>query len=112
MMIGGSRTRAWLTNEPWRDSFDLRIVVDHGPGHVFAATGLDRYSDGTAVLKYEKVDDNAQIDPVLTLRGGEIDALLDALKEHAKPVDATVDALRDTREVRDKLLALVDRAVK
>ena len=102
-MIRAGRVKAWLEAHPWLDCFTLRLVSDAG-GRYYAATEI---VDGS--FKYEPVEEGAMVEPVLKLGAGEIDALLEALKQHAKPVDATVDALRDTREVRDRLLSMIEK---
>ncbi len=46
---------------------------------------------------------------LLTLRYEVWDALQREVGRHTQATDATVEALRDTRQVRDRLLTLVER---
>lgn len=104
-MLRGGRVRAWVTAHPWNDVYELRLVHDAG-GRYYAA------SVEGGEFKYVEVGEGSQVEPAMRLGEGEIDALLEALKQQAKPVDATVEALRDTKEIRDRLLTLIERRWK
>lgn len=101
-MLGG-RLTAWVVAHPWDDAYELRLVSQSGSRDYAATEVLD------GRFKYELIAEGARVEPVLRFGSGEVDALLEALKQHARPSDATVDALRDTRELRDRLLGLIER---
>jgi hypothetical protein len=50
--------------------------------------------------------------PLMTFRRDALQAILEASAEKLPPHDATVDALKDTRMVRDRLLSLVEHTVR
>ena len=58
---------------------------------------------------WEDVDSSAaEITPTVELPAGALEALIAEGEEHVPTTSATVDALKDAREVRDRLLALVE----
>lgn len=101
-MIGTSHLRAFLTHEPWNDRYELRISSVAGR-YTHAAV---RVESGRIV--YEETDEGATVDPVLVLCEAEIVALSNALFADLKPENATLDALKDARSVRDRLLSMLE----
>lgn len=68
-----------------------------------------RLNDRGWIKEWETVDEGqADVAPTLEFPDGAFEALLDEARAHVSATDATVDALRDAREVRDRLLALVE----
>lgn len=62
--------------------------------------------------QYEWVDteDGSQIKPSLSLPTGVLKAIVDAASETLPPSNQMAEHLKDAREVRDRLLALVERS--
>jgi hypothetical protein len=86
-----------------------------GAMHVFLfERGPDRYftvgEDGYLVAHEYRPEATNEARPALILEREILEVLLRASAEKVPPSDATVDALKDTRAVRDRLLAMVERA--
>lgn len=89
--------------ENWQaDGFDVWLFERRA-----AATVLLRFDDGRP--RWEETPQNSQPDPTLTIPRDALEALLAAAEKHVPATDATVDALRDTRTTRDRLLALIEK---
>jgi len=96
--------RAWFTRQPWLDYYELRLASG-GNGTTFAATGLSE--DGQIV--WERLEDELSIVPVLMRVPVDVaESFGRALGEITQASDQTVEALKDTRDVRDRLLTLVE----
>lgn len=94
--------RAVLHREPWLDSYELYLG---GRGaHPFMATRIENCR-----IVYETQDEAAVNEPLLRLSQDEVDALAKCLLAEARPEDATLDALKDARAVRDRLLAMLEQ---
>ncbi len=94
-------TRVAIIHKNWMDAVDIFIVSDGPDRHVMSFK-----EDGkTEWVPYEEF---AEPPPTMTLRYDVWDAFQKAVGQHTQASDATVEALRDTRAVRDRLLALIE----
>lgn len=95
--------RAFLTREPWNDTFELRLAYVAGRVTGYAA-GVDERGE----IVWEQTDDGAAVPAFLHLREDVIEALAKELGVHVPSADATVVHLKDALAVRDRLLTLVE----
>jgi hypothetical protein len=95
--------RAFLTREPWSDTFELRLGYTAGK-YGFYASGVD--IDGQII--WAQRDESAQIPAFLKLRADVIEALAKELGMHVPAAEATVVHLKDALAIRDRLLTLVE----
>ena len=101
--------RAWFTREPWEDHYAVRLAADFERGVYAHATGVD---ESGHIVFTEKGSPSGQIvEPFLYLRYDVMEAFGKALSQITQSSDQTLDALKDTREVRDRLLVLVEKTV-
>ncbi|MFN8623403.1 MAG: hypothetical protein U0869_21915 [Chloroflexota bacterium] len=96
--------KATLTWDPLHDAYALRVVAHHGdavvPGQV---------RDGVLVFPGEPLPHGAEVPPALVLHGPAAQVVIRAVRD-ANVVDgSSVEHLRDTVQVRDRLLTLVER---
>jgi hypothetical protein len=98
-MIHDPGVRAVLIREPW--NLDYQLLVG---GSRFRAKGIE---NGRIV--YEECDEAVQHDPILVLSREELEAIAKAILAEERPEDATVDALKDARTTRDRLLAMLEQ---
>jgi hypothetical protein len=102
MTIHAPGLRAVVVNEPWQDSYGVILgSTGHRP---FLAESVE----GGRIV-YKDIPDGVDAKPFLTLSRSELDALSRALLADARPEDATLDALKDSRVTRDRLLALIEQ---
>ena len=101
-MISPQGLRAVLVREPWLDHYRL-YLGGTGANHFMA----ERVEDGRIVYK-QIARDEYESSPLLTLSQDEVDALAKALLSESRPEDATLDALKDARSVRDRLLSMME----
>jgi hypothetical protein len=96
--------RAYIYRQFRRLGYEI-ILVDDGRGQTRqSALGID--DDGNIV--YGPAVVGAEIPVFIRLRDEELQALAKAFLEEAHPEDATIEALKDTRAIRDRLLALIE----
>lgn len=69
--------------------------------------------DGTSVPSWVEHDGSSRLDadPTLVLPIGALEALVKAASDVLPANDATVDALKDAREVRDRTFGLLEKVV-
>ena len=103
-MIGhGYGVKCWITNEPWMDAYQVRMGALAG-SRALHASGVD---DRGHIIWTEH-DDGEQVEPWLVIGEGELEAIARAVGERTQTNDETRAALKDTREIRDRLLKLVE----
>lgn len=89
--------------DPAMDGYEVRLGVDTGRG-ILPITIVDGH------LAYGKLlDYNERMPVTLTLNSHDYEALRRALIGEAINHD---DALRDTRDVRDRLLSMVEKVIE
>ena len=95
--------RCIIERKPWLDSYDVRMG-DGGPSAYHAeSVGEDGY------IVYRTTNDpSTDVPPFLRLSRSELEALAKAILAEERPEDATVDALKDARGVRDRLLSMLE----
>jgi hypothetical protein len=98
--------RAWITREPWLDHYEVRLVTGAGRTSA-AAVGVDERGN----IIWSEIEEMAQVAPFLVLRDDVLEALARAAGEVTQASDQTIEALNDTRSVRDRLLSLVESVV-
>lgn len=98
--------RAWLTREPWNDTYELRLVVEAGRRYL-KATGVSE----TGEIVWEDAAELTPVKPFLKLRQDAVEAIVRALSDVTQSSDQTVAALKDTQQVRDRLLTLVETVI-
>lgn len=99
-------TRVFIDSVPWRDSVDVRIAVKAGRVTQYAKGIEDAM--GQPRIVWATTEDGAEVPVFLSLQRDVLEALAKALGEFVPAVDATVEALKDARGVRDRLLVLVE----
>ena len=94
--------RAFIERKPWLDSYDVWLG-DPGPrSYIAEKVGEDGH------IVYRETDPGAVQEPFLRLTHSELEALAKAILETERPEDATLDALKDARSVRDRLLTMLE----
>lgn len=84
------------------------FLYDRGPYSAFYTVGEEG-----RLVRHEWVAEGPEpMEPALVLGRDALEAIVQAASEKMPPQDATVDALKDARGVRDRLLALVEHSVK
>lgn len=102
-MVAFPGTRWIIIREPWRDSVDLYLIRDSHRGPEAAVESRD------GGLSWEPVDEGAKPStPLLSLPTEVVEKLARALHGVVPASDATQEHLKDAREVRDRLLALIE----
>ena len=96
--------KAWLTRDPWRDTYELRLGYQAGKYTAYAK-GITDHGD----IIWENIDAAAEVPVFLLLREDVVEALIRSALEVTQASDATVEALKDARTIRDRLLVLVEK---
>jgi hypothetical protein len=93
---------AWATNS-------LHVFLfDRGPYSAYYTVG-----DEGRLERHEWTEQSTEpMQPALVLPREALEAIVAAASEKLPPQDATVDALKDARSTRDRLLALVEHTVR
>lgn len=96
---------------------DVHVEYEH-IADAFAVTIYSRVAGGIIIHRpdeqgwirpdFETTPDNVQVEPSLHLPRQVVEALVEKATGKLRPSDATLDALTDAREVRDRLLTLVE----
>lgn len=94
-----------LTREPWNDAYEVRIGF-HAGRVVSYASGVDE----RGAIIWAQAEEGVNVPVFLSLREDVVEAFARALGDVTQASDATVEALKDTKQVRDRLLALVESA--
>lgn len=99
-------THVFIDSQPWRDSVDIRIAVRAGRLTQYAK-GIEE-AFGQPQIVWDTTEETGDIPVFLTLRRDVLEALAKALGEFVPATDATVEALKDARTTRDRLLTLIE----
>lgn len=98
--------RARVAHAVSRDEVDVFLWVD-GPDGSRIPMSIE---DGRLVLDLHRACvPGSELPVTLRLSDGDYGVLLEALRSQGPLGSVEADALRDTREVRDRLLALVEK---
>ena len=92
--------RVHIENEWYKNSFAVWVFAEYEP-RLLRVT-----SEGES---WEEVEEGSLPEPTLRLRQEVFEAIAVEMGHHTQASNATVEALRDTREVRDRLLTLVEK---
>lgn len=94
--------RCVIERKPWLDGYDVWLG-DPGPrSYIAESVGPDGY------IVYRESDPAVVTEPFLRLTHSELEALSKAILATERPEDATLDALKDARAVRDRLLSMLE----
>ncbi len=107
-MNSPSRIKAWIEREPWMDRYSLYLGIPDAVGDHHATGFEPSLSGSSTVIRYEKRDEGTRIEPLLTFTPAEYEAISRAFLADERPEDATRDALKDARTVRDRLLGMME----
>lgn len=94
----------YTEREPVRDAFAIWFFSTNQQGERLVAypVGKDTWQD-------EVVPMDSYVEPTLRLPSQMFKDLIKSVQGQIEPEDATVDAMRDARDTRDRLLAMIER---
>lgn len=96
--------KAWIDFIPWQRRYEVRLAKEAGP-KIFAAAKIEDRQ-----IVWEEQHERDEVEPVLYLEPFAFEALMRAAGEYTSTSDATVQHLKDSNVVRDRLLTLVEAA--
>jgi hypothetical protein len=96
--------RAHIERRPEREAVDLFILRDYGAGLQELIVGPD------GERQWIDVRPGVHARPLVQMAYDEFDALADAIQGVTRASSQTIDALADTREVRDRLLTMIEQS--
>lgn len=94
----------------WRDGYDLWWYVAQGRDYYVAKWTVPS-EGGPAHIEWVKTEENQEMKATLTLSGMDVRDLKEALDREGPTTNDSVTHLRDTIQVRDRLLTLVEGAM-